>query len=44
MKSKVAVLVVLVATLALDPMIASAKSRHHHHHHHHHHHPAARLK
>jgi len=43
MKSKVAVLAVLAATLALVPMIASAKARHHHHHHHHHHHPAARL-
>jgi hypothetical protein len=44
MKSKVAVLTVLAATLVLAPMIASAKTRHHHHHHHHHHHPAARLK
>jgi len=44
MKSKVAVLTVLAATLFLAPMIASAKTRHHHHHHHHHHHPAARLK
>jgi hypothetical protein len=44
MKSKVAVLAVLAATLAMVPMIASAKTRHHHHHHHHHHHPAARLK
>jgi hypothetical protein len=44
MKSKVAVMAVLVATLSLVPMIASAKTRHHHHHHHHHHHPAARLK
>jgi hypothetical protein len=31
MKSKVAVLAVLAATLALAPMIASAKHRHHHH-------------